>query len=835
MTTKNTVKFFLLLVSFLFISQDIYSQNCIRVNQLGYTEKSIKTAVFGCKTDVTVNEFAICDALTNQTVYTSNKIKEYGQYGPFVKSYRLDFSKFTSKGAYYIKANGIVSPNFRISNDVYNGTADFILNYMRQQQSGYNPFLKDSCHTHDGYIIYHPTLDSTYIDVKGGWHDATDYLQYVTTSANAVFQLLFAYEQNPTAFGDKYDKDGNPKPNGIPDVLDEAKWGLDWLVKMNPEKNVMFNQLADDRDHRGFRLPNHDSASYGMGLQRPVYYCNGKPQGVYKYKNRTTGIASTAGKYASAFALGSKLLSKYYPEFSNKIKQKAIDAYNWGKENPGVCQTAPCTSPYFYEEDNWTDDMELAATQLNNITAKKEYAKDAVKYGKEEPTTPWMGADTARHYQWYPFLNLGHYYLAAEKDKSVSKSFIADLKLGLEKIYTRGKNNAFLNGVPFIWCSNNLVAAAITQAHLYFNLTKDTKYQEMEASLRDWLLGCNPWGTSMIIGLPAYGKSPSDPHSSLWTKKGYKITGGMVDGPVYGTIYRKLEGLKLTKPDEFENYQSDYVVYHNDYGDYSTNEPTTDGTASLAYYFSAMQKENNPVVNKQKNFTNYLGAIIRTDTTKKVLSISFTGHEFADGFETLKKIFDKHHIKAGFFLTGDFYRNKNYEQLIKTLKKDGHYLGSHSDKHLLYAPWEKRDSTLVTFKEFKDDLENCYKSMAKFGIQKEDAPYFLPPYEYYNQQIADWCKSIGITLINFTPGTGLNQDWTVPVPGEPYYSSDSLYKGVTNYEKKDPHGLNGFILLSHIGTDPRRTDKFYYKLDSLITELEGKGYKFVRVDKNLSK
>src|SRR3546814_5520718 len=82
---------------------------------------------------------------------------------------------------------------------------------MRQQRCGYNPYLQDSCHVHDGYRIYHPTLDSTHIDVTGGWHDASDYLQYVTTSANAVFQLLLAYEHYPGTFGDAFNASGDPR------------------------------------------------------------------------------------------------------------------------------------------------------------------------------------------------------------------------------------------------------------------------------------------------------------------------------------------------------------------------------------------------------------------------------------------------------------------------------------------------------------------------------------------------------------------------------------------------------------------------------------------------
>ena len=83
-------------------------------------------------------------------------------------TYRLDFSDFNQPGTYYLKAGKAVSPRFPINNHVYNGTADFLLNYMRQQRCGYNPFLKDSCHVHDGYILYHPTKTGQRIDVRGG-------------------------------------------------------------------------------------------------------------------------------------------------------------------------------------------------------------------------------------------------------------------------------------------------------------------------------------------------------------------------------------------------------------------------------------------------------------------------------------------------------------------------------------------------------------------------------------------------------------------------------------------------------------------------------------------
>jgi endoglucanase len=581
-----------LLILFILSTTHLLSQNSwIRINQLGYLEHSVKNAVFVSKDNPEVKSFSLVDAATDKEIWKSGEIKSFGKYGAFENTYRLDFSPFVTEGRYYIKVNDIKSPPFRINNLVYDGTADFLLEYMRQQRCGYNPFLRDSCHTKDGFIVDHPHLDKQYIDVKGGWHDATDYLQYLTTSANAVYQMMFAYQMNPGSFGDEYDADGNPGSNNIPDILDEIKWGLDWLVKMNPEKNMMFNQIADDRDHAGFRLPNHDSVDYGKGFERPVYFITGSPQGLSKYKNRTTGVSSSAAKFASAFSLGSTLMKDYYPEFANMISKKAVEAYEFAKSDLGVCQTASYKSPYFYEEDNYVDDMQLAAFELFRASDNRNLFTEAAEWGKVEPVTPWMGSDTARHYQWYPFVNLGHYYLAGSSDEAVAKRFKGYMRKGLDGIHKRGKNNPFQIGIPFIWCSNNLVAAAITQAHLYYKVTGDDTFSEMEASLRDWLFGCNPWGTSMIVGLPEDGDFPTDPHSSLWVRNQYLTYGGLVDGPIYASIFDYLAGLTLVHGDEYEEFQSYEHVYHDDYGDYSTNEPTMDGTASLTYYLSAMQKE----------------------------------------------------------------------------------------------------------------------------------------------------------------------------------------------------------------------------------------------------
>jgi len=819
--------FFLFLSSFKSTNQTA-QQSWIRINLLGYSPSGSKVAVWVSKGNEIPSLFEIIEKDGGKVVYTSSNIKNFGAYGPFQHTARLNFSDFNRQGSFFIRVNGTLSPLVLINNHVYDGAADFCLRYMRQQRSGFNPYLKDSCHTHDGFVLYGNKAgikDSTHFDASGGWHDASDYLQYSTTSANATYHLLMAYRDFPEVFGDEKQANGLDGKNGRADVLDEAKWGLDWLLKMHPKKNILFNQLADDRDHISMRIPKEDS-QYGKGFERPLYFITGEPQQRGKFLNNTTGTSSTAAKFSSAFNLGAALFKKRDPDYSKILNIKAKTAYQFALNKPGVTQTASVKSPYIYAEDNWVDDMELAETAFNFGKKKPDQNRldKAIIYANQEKTTPWLLSDTAAHYQYYPFINLGHYELAKQIGKeSLTETYY---KEGIEQVWGRAKNNAFYRGIPFIWCSNNLTVAFAIQCNWYSKLSADKSFSELEQANFDWIFGCNPWGTSMVYGLPGYGDSPTDPHSAFTHLKNYPIDGGLVDGPVYTNIYKNLIGIKLADSDEYADFQSDLAVYHDDYGDYSTNEPTMDGTASLVYLLASKEAE----AKARENKTYALGAITRGDSTKKKIALVFTGDEFGDGGEIIAKTLRDENIKASFFLTGNFYRNANFKTIISKLKKDGHYLGPHSNKHLLYCDWTKRDSLLVTKPQFDDDLKSNYEAMASFGISKTDAEFFLPPYEWYNQSISNWTNKQGLNLINFTSGTRSNADYTYPELGKSYRTSDEIYQSIIQFNESKASGLNGFILLLHIGTDPRRKDKFYLQLQKLIAYLKDNGYDLVRIN-----
>lgn len=586
-------------IAFILVESAAVAQTSwIRINQVGYLPDDKKVAVIISTTE-TNGRFKVCDAADGKVVLKGRGLKADPEKWALKSAWRLDFSSVVKEGDYYIECDGVRSPVLHIGADCYKGIADRLLIYMRQQRCGDNPYNDKPCHQHDGYIVYHPTKTGQYIDVRGGWHDAADRLQYVTTTATSIYHMAFAYKysKDKSIFKDEYNASGRPGSNGVPDIIDEIMWGLDWLDRMNPEPREMYYQLGDDRDHTGSEAV--VDYGYGPGLGRPVYFVTGEPQVAGKKLgrvNRTTGVSSAAGKFASTFAIGADVVGKWYPEFAAKIMDKVRPAYDFALEKPGNTQTACVASPYFYEEDTWVDDIELAAATMYVLTGEDYWKHQASYWGELEPVSPWMEKGRGpgkeyHHYQWYPFINLGHYLLASAGDSQVKEEFAGYMKQGLSDMRDRAGNDPFMHGVPYLWCSNNLTSAAVTHAQLYRAATGDETFLEMETSLRDWLLGCNPWGSTMLSGIPE--QMEEGYHSPVHSSVGYKgIIGGLVDGPIYTALFEDRIGVHLTKEDEFAVFNNGVAVYHDDRGDYSSNEPTIDGTASLFYYFATLDPAN---------------------------------------------------------------------------------------------------------------------------------------------------------------------------------------------------------------------------------------------------
>jgi hypothetical protein len=139
---------------------------------------------------------------------------------------------------------------------------------------------------------------------------------------------------------------------------------------------------------------------------------------------------------------------------------------------------------------------------------------------------------------------------------------------------------------------------------------------------------------------------------------------------------------------------------------------------------------------------------------------------------------------------------------------------------------------LVTKEFFRNDVENNLKKLEAVGAKRGEIKYWIPPYEHYNEEIVAWSRELGLTVINYTPGTRSNADYTED-DAKNFVSSKVIYDSILKKEQEDPNGLNGFLLLTHFGAGPKRTDKFFNHFGALLDELQKRGYKFVRVDELL--
>lgn len=222
------------------------------------------------------------------------------------------------------------------------------------------------------------------------------------------------------------------------------------------------------------------------------------------------------------------------------------------------------------------------------------------------------------------------------------------------------------------------------------------------------------------------------------------------------------------------------------------------------------------------------GGIDRGDITKKNVSFVFTGGYHGEGVDHILDTLKEKKVKGGFFLTGNYLRNSKFRPGVERMVREGHYVGAHSDNHPKYVKYHGSSQTLVSKKLFWSDLDKNFAALATYGIKKSDATLYIPPYETYNSTIAKWCNEYGLTIFKHTNGTSTNGDYTDPSM-KYYYSSKTILNKVWAVHAQ-PNGLNGHIMLVHVGVGPKRTDKLYYYLGGLIDELRKKGYNVLGID-----
>ncbi len=537
-----------IILFFLMISCGSTSQSpiFIRATQVGFLPGDLKTAVIMSQSPISQRKFSIVN-LRNKSVSFSGLLQDSTySFGKFKYCYDLDFSALQSPGSYQIETNGQISEPFKINDAVFNNISDSLMLFFKEQRCGpTNPILHKPCHLSDVVRLVGDKdfpNDTQGVDLTGGWHDAGDYIKFLSTTAYTTYMLIFSYDFDKNKFGFDDDKDG------VPDVLAEAKIGLDWMLRCNYSKYKLVTQVQDLRDHSvAWRMPENDT----LRFDRPGYVGIGKNQ---------------IGMFAAVMALASRVWSeKFYKyDFAKKCLDAAENLYSIRDKVPDI----DSSQSGFYQDHTFWGKLALGAVELYLTTKKQSYLDDAIKY-----------ADSAGSDYWWSYGNLNS--LADYRLAKIIPRFSNYILNNLKSFNARKDSSVFREGLLYSWGSTNSFLGVALQAILYKNLTGNSEFDSLAIFQRDYILGRNPWGLSFIYGIGSI--YPKHLHSQVGFFHGGYLPGALSAGPAPEAI---LKNYKIVRNDKrYDFFNSDEVKYYDDYDNYITNEPTISGNATALFVY----------------------------------------------------------------------------------------------------------------------------------------------------------------------------------------------------------------------------------------------------------
>ena len=514
----------------------------IRASQVGYIPGDLKTAVIFSQTPLFNKSFAIVTYPEGKEVY-KDEIKDSNfTYDKFKNCYLIDFSRLNKAGKYEIIADGHKSIPFEIGSKIFNRVVDSLMLFFKAQRCGPTyPFLHKPCHLSDASRLVGGDRISA-VDVTGGWHDAGDYVKFLSTTAYTTYLLIFSYEFDKNKFGFDDDKDG------VPDVLAEARVGLDWLLRCNFDKYKLITQVQDLRDHEvGWRKPENDT----LRFDRPGFVGIGKNQ---------------VGIFTAVMALAARIWTEKFHdnEFSSKCIQAAENIYSLHDKVPDIEKT-PSGS---YQDKSFWGKLALGAIELYNTTKNENYLKDAEVF-----------ADSANSDYWWSFGDINS--LAQYKVAKVNIRYKDYIYNNLKAFNINKNKSPFMEGLAFSWGTTISFLGVALQAILYKDLTQTKEFDSLAVFQRDYILGRNPWGLSFIYNI---GKvSVRNLHSQVaYFNNGY-LPGALSAGPAPLTVLNNFSIYRTNNKYNFFN--TDSVKYYDDMNDYITNEPTISANATAVFVY----------------------------------------------------------------------------------------------------------------------------------------------------------------------------------------------------------------------------------------------------------
>ncbi|MGN0145224.1 MAG: glycoside hydrolase family 9 protein [Clostridium sp.] len=529
----------------------------IVLNQLGYKPDENKKAVFRVPTEDRV--FKVVKDDTGETVYEGQIYGEMNNETAGENDRFGDFSKLKTPGTYRIETDSLgTSFKFDIGENVYDNAFKDAVRFFYTQRCGvelpeeYAGIWKhDKCHTSPARIYGTHKM----IDVSGGWHDAGDYGRYVVASSKAIADLLSAYDDNKTAFGDDFNIPESG--NGIPDVLDEVKLQLEWMLKMQePTSGGVYHKVTC-ANFPGFVKPEEETDEL---IVCPI---------------STTATAD----FAAVMAMGYENFKDIDSELAHKCLAAGERAWNYLENTPnsGGFKNPPEISTREYEDSDDSDERYWAAAQLFKATGKEKYDKAFKKILSDD------GLKTG-----YGWASVGNYgtmaYLSAEgADKNVCgyiKNKVIDMA---NEIVSKSKNDGYnvSIGDNYCWGSNLEVTnngIFLTKA---YEITQNPEYLEYAKEHLNYCFGKNSVGMSYVTG---YGSDAAkNPHHRPSIVEGQAIPGMLVGGPNKDLQDPYAKSLLKGKPAA--------QCYIDNKESYSTNEVDIYWNSPLVYLMSQTVKK----------------------------------------------------------------------------------------------------------------------------------------------------------------------------------------------------------------------------------------------------
>lgn len=463
-----------------------------------------------------------------------------------------DFSGVTESGRYYIMTEDrSESETFTVSSDTYADVFQKSMAFFYLQRCGCR--LPEEAAGIYGHEACHTGMASVYSsgekrDVSGGWHDAGDYGRYVGPGAMAVAQLLYAYERNEALCGSYVSPDKNTAAHKLPAYLEELKFELDWMMKMQRDDGALYHK-ASCRSFCGFIMPEDEREEIVIS---PV------------------SVTATAD-FAAVCAMAVPFYAKYDNEYAEKLARVSRKAYEAMKtmELPGGFRNPPEISTGEYGDECDTDERYWAAAQLYKTFGDREYLEDFEKLAKE------------KIYQGYGWADMGSYgnlaYLTSgrpvdEALKSVIVQAMLDKADVLLKTVNSDGYGTALTEKQYVWGSN--MSVANNGLHLYdaWALTGDKRYLEAASEQLHYLLGRNPMGLCYVTGCGT--DAVKHPHHRPSGFLGKAMPGMLSGGPCDWLADETVKGI-LTKDTPPAKCLCDMT------GSYSTNEVTVYWNSAL--------------------------------------------------------------------------------------------------------------------------------------------------------------------------------------------------------------------------------------------------------------